>query len=170
MRNLKKRILPTLKVNEYAAGIPTVNESGCVKCGGGVGGVGGLSLPVQRSRSGNASSEGGLDLSLCGDPLMYATFVAPVQQYSTETEPSRQPSFNYANSRQPSFKQNSSETEPQAHAPLQPPQGGAPGDHFFPGGLPPPSPDNLLRQDGVDVQGQCGQMRKSSLIHFQHNC
>ena len=40
--------------------------------------------------------------SLCGDPLVYATFVAPVQQYSTETEPSRQPSF----------KQNSSEAEP----------------------------------------------------------
>jgi hypothetical protein len=36
----------------------------------------------------------------CGDPLVYATFVAPIQQYSTETEPSRQPSFN---SRQPSF-------------------------------------------------------------------
>lgn len=49
-----------------------------------------------------------LDESLCGDPLMYATFVAPVQQYSTETEPSRQASFNYP-SRQPSFKQNSSE-------------------------------------------------------------
>ena len=40
--------------------------------------------------------------SLWGDPLVYATFVAPVQQYSTETEPSRQPSF----------KQNSSEAEP----------------------------------------------------------
>jgi hypothetical protein len=37
---------------------------------------------------------------ICGDPLVYATFVAPIQQYSTETEPSRQPSFN---SRQPSF-------------------------------------------------------------------
>lgn len=49
-----------------------------------------------------------LDESLCGDPLMYATFVAPVHQYSTETEPSRQASFNYP-SRQPSFKQNSSE-------------------------------------------------------------
>ena len=142
-----------------------MNESGCVKCGGG---VGGLSLPVQRSRSGNASSEGGLDLSLCGDPLMYATFVAPVQQYSTEsTEPSRQPSFNYANSRQPSFKQNSSETEPLTHAPLQPPPGGAPGDHFFPGGLPPPSPDNLLRQDEEDVQGQCCQMGQNSEILFQ---
>ena len=45
------------------------------------------------------------DDSLCGDPLMYATFVAPVCQYSTETEPSRQASFNYP-SRQPSFKQN----------------------------------------------------------------
>ena len=64
----------SLKVNEYsgvAPAIPIVNESGCVKCGGG------LSLPIQRS--GNASSEA-LDLSLCGDPLMYATFVAPVQQ------------------------------------------------------------------------------------------
>ena len=39
--------------------------------------------------------------SLCGDPLVYATFVAPVHQYSTETEPSRQPSI----------KQNSSEAE-----------------------------------------------------------
>ena len=48
--------------------------------------------------------------SLCGDPLMYATFVAPVHQYSTETEPSRQASFNYP-SRQPSFKQNSSEAD-----------------------------------------------------------
>ena len=72
-------ILPSrasLKVNEYsgavAPGIPIVNESGCVKCGGGR-----LSLPIQRS--GNASSQS-LDLSLCGDPLMYATFVAPVQQ------------------------------------------------------------------------------------------
>ena len=55
---------------------------------------------------------GELDDSLCGDPLMYATFVAPVHQYSTETEPSRQTSFNYP-SRQPSFKQNSSEAEPQ---------------------------------------------------------
>ena len=54
---------------------------------------------------------GDLDDSLCGDPLMYATFVAPVHQYSTETEPSRQTSFNYP-SRQPSFKQNSSEAEP----------------------------------------------------------
>ena len=52
--------------------------------------------------------ESELDDSLCGDPLVYATFVAPVQQYSTETEPSRQPSFN---SRQQSFKQNSSEAE-----------------------------------------------------------
>ena len=51
-----------------------------------------------------------LDESLCGDPLMYATFVAPVHQYSTETEPSRQASFNYP-SRQPSFKQNSSEAD-----------------------------------------------------------
>lgn len=48
------------------------------------------------------------DASLLGDPLVYATFVANIQQYSTETEPSRQPSFN---SRQPSFKQNSSEAE-----------------------------------------------------------
>ena len=37
---------------------------------------------------------------ICGDPLVYATVVAPIQQYRTETEPSRQPSFN---SRQPSF-------------------------------------------------------------------
>ena len=50
------------------------------------------------------------ETSLCGDPLMYATFVAPVHQYSTETEPSRQASFNYP-SRQPSFKQNSSEAD-----------------------------------------------------------
>ena len=50
--------------------------------------------------------------SLCGDPLVYATFVAPVHQYSTETEPSRQPSI----------KQNSSEAEgcpPPASAPAQ---------------------------------------------------
>jgi hypothetical protein len=67
---------------------------------------------------------------------MYATFVAPVQQYSTETEPSRQPSFNYS-SRQPSFKQNSSENENPGS------RGGGGGsadrDLFFPGGLPPPS-------------------------------
>ena len=49
-----------------------------------------------------------IDDSLCGDPLMYATFVAPIQQYSTETESSRQPSFNIS-SRTPSMKQNSSE-------------------------------------------------------------
>lgn len=55
---------------------------------------------------------GELDDSLCGDPLMYATFVAPVHQYSTETEPSRQTSFNFPSSRQPSFKQNSSEADP----------------------------------------------------------
>lgn len=56
-----------------------------------------------------------IDDSLFGDPLVYATFVAPVQQYSTETEPSRQPSVNSrqpsCNSSQPSFKQNSSEAE-----------------------------------------------------------
>ena len=46
--------------------------------------------------------------SLFGDPLVYATFVATVQQYSTETEPSRQPSVV---SRNPSFKQNSGEAE-----------------------------------------------------------
>ena len=46
--------------------------------------------------------------SLFGDPLVYATFVATVQQYSTETEPSRQPSVV---SRNPSFKQNSWEAE-----------------------------------------------------------
>ena len=53
--------------------------------------------------------------SLFGDPLVYATFVATVQQYSTETEPSRQPSFNSRQpsviSRNPSFKQNSCEAE-----------------------------------------------------------
>jgi len=54
--------------------------------------------------------ESELEDSLFGDPLVYATFVATVQQYSTETEPSRQTSFN---SRQPSFKQNSSEAESQ---------------------------------------------------------
>lgn len=67
-----------------------------------------------------SKSDEALDDSLCGDPLMYATFVAPVQQYSTETEPSRQPSFNYP-SRQPSFKQNSSENEgaaEQSYAPF----------------------------------------------------
>ena len=52
--------------------------------------------------------------SLCGAPLVYATFVAPVQQYSTETEPSRQPSV----------KQNSSEAEgsnPPPAPPVPPP-------------------------------------------------
>ena len=49
-----------------------------------------------------------LEDSLLGDPLVYATFVATVQQYSTETEPSRQPSVV---SRNPSFKQNSWEAE-----------------------------------------------------------
>ena len=58
--------------------------------------------------------ESELEDSLFGDPLVYATFVATVQQYSTETEPSRQPSFN---SRQPSFKQNSSEAESQGQQP-----------------------------------------------------
>jgi hypothetical protein len=60
-----------------------------------------------------------LDDSLCGDPLMYATFVAPVHQYSTDTEPSRQASFNYP-SRQPSFKQNSSEADGSQPDILQP--------------------------------------------------
>ena len=77
------------------------------------------------------------------------SFEWTLTQYSTETEPSRQPSFNYA-SRQPSFKQNSSETEPHPYP--------APGDHFFPGGLPPPSPDHLLHHDEEDVQEQCCQM------------
>ena len=67
----------------------------------------GKAHPISRG-GGLGSSD--LDDSLCGDPLMYATFVAPVHQYSTETEPSRQASFNYP-SRQPSFKQNSSDAE-----------------------------------------------------------
>jgi len=66
---------------------------------------------VQEARG----QESEIEDSLLGDPLVYATFVAPVQQYSTETEPSRQPSFNSRqpsfNSRHPSFKQNSSEAE-----------------------------------------------------------
>ena len=66
---------------------------------------------VQEARG----QESEIEDSLFGDPLVYATFVAPVQQYSTETEPSRQPSFNSRqpsfNSRHPSFKQNSSEAE-----------------------------------------------------------
>ncbi|XP_059080796.1 uncharacterized protein LOC131878708 isoform X1 [Tigriopus californicus] len=66
------------------------------------------------SCSGMTNSNDALDDSLCGDPLMYATFVAPVQQYSTDTEPSRQPSFNYP-SRHSSFKQNSSENENTNH-------------------------------------------------------
>ena len=41
------------------------------------------------AQAGKGSNDA-LDESLCGDPLMYATFVAPVHQYSTETEPSRQ--------------------------------------------------------------------------------
>ncbi len=57
----------------------------------------------------NKRADDALDVSLCGDPLMYATFVAPVQQYSSETEPSRQPSFN---SRQPSFRQQNSAEAP----------------------------------------------------------
>ena len=63
---------------------------------------------AQEARGGQDSE---LD-SLCGDPLVYATFVAPVHQYSTETEPSRQPSV----------KQNSSEAEgcpPPAPHPVQ---------------------------------------------------
>ena len=74
----------------------------CVKC-------------AQQNKSQDSEHED----SLLGDPLVYATFVATVQQYSTETEPSRQPSFN---SRQPSFnskalsssKQNSSEVDASA--------------------------------------------------------
>ena len=54
--------------------------------------------------------------SLFGDPLVYATFVATVQQYSTETEPSRQPSVV---SRNPSFKQNSGEAEVPPHCSQQ---------------------------------------------------
>jgi hypothetical protein len=78
---------------------------------------------------------GELDDSLCGDPLMYATFVAPVHQYSTETEPSRQTSFNYP-SRQPSFKQNSSEAEPQGEYGYQQQQ--HPQSSFLGGQLPVP--------------------------------
>ena len=98
-----------------------------------------------------------LDESLCGDPLMYATFVAPVHQYSTETEPSRQASFNYP-SRQPSFKQNSTDAETGTGAvsgtaaePQQ--QGTVP---QFPVNLPVPgssrkskTPDKLYSKQGI---------------------
>lgn len=77
---------------------------GCASCAAAAGGK-------SPKPGGGGMAPGDLDDSLCGDPLMYATFVAPVHQYSTETEPSRQTSFNYP-SRQPSFKQNSSEAEP----------------------------------------------------------
>ena len=84
-----------------------VGAGGCTSCSAAnkSGKVNGKDGPSP-APTGIGSSE--LDESLCGDPLMYATFVAPVHQYSTETEPSRQASFNYP-SRQPSFKQNSSE-------------------------------------------------------------
>lgn len=78
------------------------------------GGSGKISEGTCASCSGVTNSNDALDDSLCGDPLMYATFVAPVQQYSTDTEPSRQPSFNYP-SRHSSFKQNSSENENTNH-------------------------------------------------------
>ena len=100
-----------------------------------------------------------LDESLCGDPLMYATFVAPVHQYSTETEPSRQASFNYP-SRQPSFKQNSSEAEGISSVAV-----GTSGEQQqqgnysqFPGGLPVPgsrgkskTPDKSYIDDVQDI-------------------
>ena len=74
---------------------------------------------VKCAQQQNKSQDSEHEDSLLGDPLVYATFVATVQQYSTETEPSRQPSFN---SRQPSFnskgpsssKQNSSEVDASA--------------------------------------------------------
>ena len=85
--------------------------------------VGGMPAePPDQCATCNSNSNnprGVLDESLCGDPLMYATFVAPVHQYSTETEPSRQASFNYP-SRQPSFKQNSSEADGSQPDILQP--------------------------------------------------
>ena len=108
--------------------------------------------------SGVGSSD--LDDSLCGDPLMYATFVAPVHQYSTETEPSRQASFNYP-SRQPSFKQNSSDAEGGSGV-----ASGAAGDQQgtysqFPGNLPVPgstgksrTPEKLYSKDVQDIYEQ----------------
>ena len=41
---------------------------------------------------------------VCGDPLVYATFVAPVHQYSTETEPSRQPSLHQSSEAEPGLQ------------------------------------------------------------------
>ena len=108
--------------------------------------------------SGVGSSD--LDDSLCGDPLMYATFVAPVHQYSTETEPSRQASFNYP-SRQPSFKQNSSDAEGGSGV-----ASGAAGDQQgnysqFPGNLPVPgsrgksrTPEKLYSKEVQDIYEQ----------------
>ncbi len=86
---------------------------------------------------------------------MYATFVAPVQQYSTETEPSRQPSFNHPSpsSRQPSFKQNSSETEHHIGSGGGGGGGGAASAEAFPAAaaaaippppIPPPNDDDAV--------------------------
>ena len=111
-------------VNENSAeSMVLASRSGCASCAAAAAG-----------KSPKPGS-GELDDSLCGDPLMYATFVAPVHQYSTETEPSRQTSFNYP-SRQPSFKQNSSEAEPQQEYGYQPQQ--ASSSSFLGGQLPVP--------------------------------
>lgn len=94
------------------------SQDSCSTCHGGARNIGAnVGAAAVASAAGSAAAAAAnvkldsgetLDSSLCGDPLMYATFVAPVHQYSTETEPSsRQPSFNYS-SRQPSFKHNSS--------------------------------------------------------------
>ena len=95
---------------------------------------------------------------------MYATFVAPVQQYSTETEPSRQPSFNYA-SRQPSFKQqNSSENENNASCP-QPPTSIQ--DHLASSSCPPaavPSSEEIVQDsiyDGGKVPKELEEQQQS---------
>lgn len=88
-----------------------------------------------------------LDESLCGDPLMYATFVAPVHQYSTETEPSRQASFNYP-SRQPSFKQNSSEgadSQPDLLTSSADGHLGLPSRHPLRTSLTPPEPEAVWK-------------------------
>jgi hypothetical protein len=111
--------------DDGVAHLDTVNENAATASGsasgesmvlaatrGGGGGCASCAAAAAAAKSPKPGS-GELDDSLCGDPLMYATFVAPVHQYSTETEPSRQTSFNYP-SRQPSFKQNSSEAEPHA--------------------------------------------------------
>ena len=133
------------------------NSSGtCASCSSNT-----IQKRIGKSLNAIASGVGSSDLddSLCGDPLMYATFVAPVHQYSTETEPSRQASFNYP-SRQPSFKQNSSDAEggPGVVSVEQSLQGSY---SQFPGNLPVPgsrgksrTPDKLYNKKVQDIYAE----------------